>query len=147
MNNPQLTPLLNELRLLGMAATIDVRLQEAATNRLAHAEFLTLVLQDEKNIREQRRIASRSRAAGFKDTKTLENFDWSYNPKLAKAEIFDLATCRFVREGSCALFIGPPGLGKSHCAQAVGYEAIKQGFTVLDRSIFDLVRDLNAEEC
>ena len=66
MNNPQLTPLLNELRLLGMAATIDVRLQEAATNRLAHAEFLTLVLQDEKNIREQRRIASRSRAAGFK---------------------------------------------------------------------------------
>lgn len=146
MNHPQLALLLNQLRLLGLADTIGVRLQEAVSNRLSHAEFLTLALQDEQNIREQRRIAARSRAAGFKETKTLENFDWTYNPKLAKSEIYDLATCRFVREGHCALFIGPPGLGKSHCAQAIGYEAIKQGFRVLDRSIFDLVRDLNAEE-
>jgi DNA replication protein DnaC len=123
-----------------------VRLQEAAAGRLTHAEFLTLALRDELLLREQRRLASRSRAAGFREMKTLEDFDWSFNPKIPRSDIYDLATCRFVREGRCALFVGPPGLGKSHLSQAIGYEAIRQGHTVLRRSIFDLVRDLIAEE-
>lgn len=146
MNHPQLELTLKQLRLSGLATTLDVRLQEAVASRLSHAEFLTLVLQDELNLREQRRLATRSRAAGFRDTKTLEDFDWSYNPKIPKKEIYELATCRFIREAKCALFVGVPGLGKSHLSQAIGYEAIKQGFTVLRKSIFDLVRDLIAEE-
>jgi len=146
MNHPQLVPTLKQLRLSGLAATLDVRLQEAASSRLSHAEFLTLILQDELNIRQQRRIANRSRAAGFTKPKTLEDFDWSYNPKVPKKQIFELAACQFIREARCALFIGHPGLGKSHLAQAIGYEAIKQGFTVLRKSIFDLVNELMADE-
>jgi DNA replication protein DnaC len=146
MNHAQLTPTLKQLRLSGLAATLDVRLQEAASSRLSHAEFLTLILQDELNIRQQRMITNRSRAAGFEVPKTLEDFDWSFNPKVPKKQIYELATCQFIREAKCALFIGHPGLGKSHLAQAVGYEAIKQGFTVLRKSIFDLVRELMAEE-
>ncbi len=146
MNHPQLLPTLKQLRLSGLASTLDVRLQEAASSRLSHAEFLTLILQDELNIREQRRIANRSRAAGFEVPKTLEDFDWGFNPKLPKKQIYELATCQFIREAKCALLIGFPGLGKSHLSQAIGYEAIKQGFTVLRKSIFDLARELMAEE-
>jgi DNA replication protein DnaC len=146
MNDPQLALTLKQLRLSGLATTLGVRLQEAAASRLSHAEFLTLILQDEVNLRQQRRIAIRSRAAGFSDTKTLEDFDWSFNPKIPKKDIYELATCGFVREAQCALFVGSPGLGKTHLSQAIGYEAIKQGFTVLRKSIFELVRDLIAEE-
>ena len=84
MNHPQLAPTLKQLRLSGLAATLDVRLQEAASSRLSHAEFLTLLFQDELNIRQQRRIANRSRMAGFTKMKTLEDFDWGYNPKVPK---------------------------------------------------------------
>jgi DNA replication protein DnaC len=146
MNHPQLELTLKELRLSGLATTLGVRLQEAGATRLSHAEFLTLVLQDELNLRTQRRLATRSRAAGFHQTKTLEDFDWNYNPKIPKKDIYELATCQFIREARCALFVGSPGLGKSHLSQAIGYEAIKQGFSVLRKSIFDLVRDLIAEE-
>ena len=146
MTHPQLDLTLKQLRFCGLATTLGVRLQEAAASRLSHAEFLTLVLQDELNIREQCRLAARSRAAGFKEMKTLEDFDWGFNPKIPRKAIYELATCQFVREAKCALFVGSPGLGKSHLSQAIGYEAIKQGLTVLRRSIFDLVRDLIAEE-
>ena len=75
-----------------------------------------------------------------------DEFDWSFNPSLPKKQIFDLATCRFVRENRDALLIGPPGVGKSFVAQAIGYQAIKQGFLVLYRSIFDVVRDFLHED-
>jgi DNA replication protein DnaC len=146
MNHPQLELTLKQLRLSGLATTLGVRLQEASASRLTHAEFLALVLQDELNLRTQRRLATRSRAAGFHQTKTLEDFDWAYNPKIARKDIYELATCQFIREAKCALFVGSPGLGKSHLSQAIGYEAIKQGFSVLRKSIFDLVRDLMADE-
>ena len=77
MNHPQLELTVQQLRLTGLATTLGVRLQEAVASRLSHAEFLTLVLQDELNIREQRRLASRSRAAGFREQKTLDDLDWS----------------------------------------------------------------------
>jgi DNA replication protein DnaC len=146
MNNPALESTLKQLRLSGMATTLGVRLQEAVASRLTHAEFLALALQDELNIRQQRKLATRTRAAGFHDMKTLEDFDWGFNPRIPKKDIYELATCQFIREAKCALFLGGPGMGKTHLSQAIGYEAIKQGFTVLRRSIFDLVRDLIAEE-
>jgi DNA replication protein DnaC len=138
----QLLPTLKQLRLSGLAQTLEVRLQEAAAHRLSHAEFLTLIIQDELNVRAQRRITNQSRAAGFETPKTLEDFDWEFNPKLPRKQIYELATCQFIRQAECALFIGHPGLGKSHLAQAIGYEAIKQGFRVLRKSIFDLVHEL-----
>ena len=79
-------------------------------------------------------------------TKNIEDFDFSFNPVIKKKQIFELATCKFVREGRDVLLLGPPGTGKSHLAQAIGYQAIKSGHTVLYRSIFDVVRDFLHDE-
>ena len=98
MNNPQLELTLKQLRLSGMATTLGVRLQEAVASRLTHAEFLALVLQDELNIRQQRKLASRCRAADFHDRKNLEDFDWNLNPKIPKKDIYEPLTCQFILE-------------------------------------------------
>lgn len=137
---------LKQLRLSGLCQSLGVRLQEAGANRLSHGEFLELILQDELNVRHQRLMSRRTKAADFRGLKTLEDFEWSFNPSVHKKEIFDLATCNFIRQGKDVLFLGPPGVGKTHLAQALGYEAIKAGFQVLYRSIFDLVRDFMKDE-
>ena len=137
---------LKQLRLSGLVQTLSVRLQEAAANRLGHAEFLELICQDELNVRQQRQIDRRTKAADFRGLKTLEDFDWSFNPSINRKEIFELATGKFIREAKDVLFLGPPGVGKTHLAQALGYEAIKMNFQVLYRSIFDLVRDFLKDE-
>ena len=144
--NDALHTALIKLRLSGLAQALDVRLQEAAGNHLQHAEFLELVLQDELAVRNERLIARRIKAAAFREPKTLEDFDWQFNPSIKKKIIFDLATGRFIREARDVLFLGPPGTGKSHLCQALGYQSIKNGFTVLYRSIFDLVRDFLSDE-
>jgi DNA replication protein DnaC len=144
--NDRLFSALRQLRLSGLAETLDVRLQEAAGHQLSHAEFLELVLQDELLVRDQRLIGRRVKAAAFRELKPLDQFDWSFNPSLPKKQVFDLATCRFVRERRDALLIGPPGTGKSFAVQAIGYQAIKQGFVVLYRSIFDVVREFLVDE-
>ena len=137
---------LKQLRLSGLAQTLDVRLQEAASHQLNHAEFLELILQDELLVRQERQIGRRVKAAAFRELKPLDAFEWSFNPSVPKKQIFDLATCRFIRESRDVLFLGPPGVGKSFLVQALGYQAIKQGFVVLYRSIFDLVRDFLQED-
>ena len=137
---------LKQLRLSGLAQTLDVRLQEAGAGRLGHGEFLELILQDELNVRHQRRLQRRTKAADFRALKTLEDFDWHFNPSIRRQQIFELAAGNYLREGKDILFLGPPGVGKTHLAQALGYEAIKQGKEVLYRSIFDLVRDFLKDE-
>jgi DNA replication protein DnaC len=137
---------LRQLRLSGLLQTLEVRLQEVASHNLSHAEFLELILQDELVVRDERQIQRRVKAAAFRELKPLDQFEWSFNPSLPKKQVFDLATCRFVREHRDVLLIGPPGTGKSFIVQAVGYQAIKQGFPVLYRSIFDVVRDFLHDE-
>jgi DNA replication protein DnaC len=137
---------LKKLRLSGLSQSLEVRLQEAAGNRLSHLEFLELILQDELAVRADRRVARRVKAAAFREQKTLEDFDWQFNPSIRKKQVFELATCQFVHQGRDVLLLGPPGTGKSHLAQAIGYQAIKAGLTVLYRSIFDVVRDFLHDE-
>ena len=97
-------------------------------------------------VRQQRQIDRRVKAADFRELKPLDDFDFSFNPSIKRAQIFDLATCRFIREMRDVLLVGPPGTGKSFIAQAIGYQAIKQGHLVLYRSIFDVVRDFVQED-
>jgi DNA replication protein DnaC len=144
--NDTLRSALKKLRLSGLVESLDVRLHEAASHGLNHAEFLELILQDELLVRSDRLLQRRVKVAGFRELKTFDAFDWSFNPSIKKKQIFDLATCRFVRETRDVLWLGPPGIGKSHLVQALGYQAIKTGFQVLYRSIFDVVRDFLHDE-
>jgi DNA replication protein DnaC len=144
--NDNLRKMLKQLRLSGLIQSLELRLQEAAGHNLTHAEFLELVLQDELLVRGDRLIERRVKAAQFRELRTLDQFDWSFNPSIHKKQIFDLATCRFIREPRDVLFLGPPGVGKSFLVQALGYQAIKQGLVVLYRSIFDVVRDFLHDE-
>lgn len=144
--NTHLAQYARKLRLSGLLSCLELRLQEARSHQLPHEEFLELVFQDELNIRQQRLVDKRKKAAGFRDHKTLEDFDWAFNPGLKRQLFYELASCQFIRQRRDVLLIGPPGLGKSHLAQAIGYHAIKAGFLVVYCSIFDLVRELQAEQ-
>jgi DNA replication protein DnaC len=135
-----------QLRLSGLAASLDLRLQEATSHQLPHGQFLELLLQDELNVRAQRQLERRKKAASFRDLKPLEDFDWSFNPSIKRSQIFDLATGRFIRDRRDILLLGPPGVGKSFLAQALGHAALRAGFIVLYCSVFDLVREMQADE-
>jgi DNA replication protein DnaC len=137
---------LKQLRLSGLAQSLEVRLSEASGNRLDHAEFLELILQDELAVRGSRQIERRVRAASFREARNLDEFDFSFNASIKRRQIEELATCRFIREKSDVLLLGPPGVGKSFLVQAIGHQAIKAGMLVLYRSIFDLARDFLSEE-
>ena len=139
--NERLRNALKKLRLSGLSQSLEVRLHEAASHNLNHLEFLELILQDELLVRSERLLQRRIQSASFRELKTLDQFDWSFNPSIKKKQVFDLATGHFIREARDVLWLGPPGLGKSHLVQALGYQALKTGFVVLYRSIFDVVRD------
>jgi DNA replication protein DnaC len=139
--NDGLRNTLRRLRLSGLSQSLEVRLHEAQSHNLSHLEFLELILQDELLVRSQRLFNRRVQAASFREQRALDQFDWSFNPSIKKKQVFDLATGQFIREARDVLWLGPPGLGKSHLVQAIGYQVIKAGFVVLYRSIFDVVRD------
>ena len=143
---PSLEQSLRMLRLSGLAASLEVRLIEARGNHLEHEEFLELLVADELAVRSSRLVDRRVRAAMFREPKSLDEFDFSFNPSIKRKQVFDLATCKFVRDKADVLLLGPPGVGKSFLAQAIGHAAIKAGFVVLYRSIFDLARDFMHEE-
>jgi DNA replication protein DnaC len=137
---------LKKLRLSGLLESLEVRLHEAQSHQLNHLEFLELIVQDELAVRADRQRERRVKAAGFREVKPLEDFDWSFNPSVPKKLIFELATCRYLKEARDVLWMGPPGVGKSFLVQALGYQAIRAGHHVLYRSIFDLVRDFAQDE-
>lgn len=137
-----LTHTLRKLRLSGLRQTLPQRLQEARANQLDPLEFLELLLQDEQQLRRQRQHERRLKAANFRDARTLDGFDYSFNPSIDRRLIDQLATCHWIGEHRDLILAGPPGVGKSHLAQALGRCAVSIGFEVFYKSIFDLARDL-----
>jgi len=144
--NESLRNMLRRLRLSGLTETLEVRLHEASGNRLSHLEFLELILQDELLVRDERKLRRRVKSASFRDLKSLEEFDWNFNPMIRRKQMYELATGRFIKERRDVLFCSAPGTGKSHLIQAIGYQLIKLGYVVLYRSIFDVVRDFLHDE-
>ena len=114
MTNNTLKKYAQRLRLSGLLSTLELRLKEAEASRLPYHQFLELVFQDELNVREQRTIARRQKAADFREIRSLDNFDFAFNPSIDRARIYELAACHFIRQQRDALLVGPPGVGKSH---------------------------------
>jgi DNA replication protein DnaC len=129
-----------------MAIALPARNQEAVHNQLAHVEFLELLVEDELDRRRDRLLARRIKQSGIPQLKTLEEFDFSFNPQIPKALILDMATSRFVREHAGLLLIGPSGTGKTHLALVLVLNAIHAGYTALYRSAFDLAQDMAEAE-
>ena len=143
MNTIEMDRALRKLRLSGMAETLDVRILEAQTNSAPPLDFLSALVSDELQRRQDRLIQRRIKKARFRDHgKTLDNFDFGFNQKFNKRLVFELATARFVGKQEDAIFLGPPGTGKSHLAQAIGYKAILQGWPVAYREAHILVEEL-----
>jgi len=138
----QLQYQLKTIRLSAMAEALPVRVQEASANELPHLEFLALLVQDELDKRKERLLNRRLKAAHFPELKTLDQFDFSFNPALNKRQILELATASFIHQARSVLMVGPPGVGKTHLAIALGIAAIHAGYTVLYRSVFDLVEEM-----
>ena len=143
MNVVELQRALRQLRCSGIAAGLEVRLLEAQAEKLAALDFLSRLVQDELVRRQDRLLERRLKQAGFRDAaKRLDTFDFDFNKKMNRALVFELATARWVTQHADALFLGPPGTGKSHVAQAIGFAAIQQGHRVLYREAHVLVEDL-----
>ena len=139
-----LHPKLRELRLSGMLSSLEERAELAREQNLTPVEFLALLLDDEIERRRQHGQARREQEAGFESLKLLSQFDFGAIPTLDKSLTLEMATCRFICEKENWLVCGPTGVGKSHLATAIGYEAIKRGMSVLSFATHRLLSDLNA---
>src|SRR5690242_16774690 len=134
---------LRQLHLSGMAAVLQTRLHQAQAETMAPLDLIACLVSDELTLRADRLLQRRRKQAGFRDPdKTLDNFDFSFNRKMNRSLVFDLATAAFIAKHEDALFLGPPGSGKSHLAQAIGLAAIQQGYRVLYRETHTLINDI-----
>jgi DNA replication protein DnaC len=143
MNLIELDRALRQLRLGGMAAVLETRLRQAQAEAMPPIDLISCLVSDELLRRSERLLERRRKQAQFRDPqKTLDNFDFTFNPKMNRSLVFDLATGAFIARHEDALFLGPPGSGKSHLAQAIGQAAIQQGYRVLYRETHTLLDEL-----
>jgi len=143
MNLIELHQALKQLRLSGMATVLETRLQQAQAEAMAPIDLISCLVTDELTLRGDRLLERRRKQAGFRDSlKTLDNFDFSFNKKMNRSLLFELASGIFVNRREDVLFLGPPGSGKSHLAQAIGQAVIQQGYRVLYRETHLLLDEL-----
>jgi DNA replication protein DnaC len=143
MNVIELERALRQLRLGGMAAVLETRLRQAQAEPMAPIDLISCLISDELTRRSDRLLERRRKQAGFRDPNcTLDNFDFSFNPKTNRSLVFDLATGAFINKREDALFLGPGGTGKSHLAQAIAQAVIVQGYRVLYRDTHVLLDEL-----
>jgi DNA replication protein DnaC len=143
MTLTEVTRALRQLRVSGMAATLEPRIVQAQADHWAPLDLIAALVQDELQRRQDRLLERRVKRAGFRDAgKTLDTFDFDFNRKLDRRLVFELAAGHFIAQHEDALFLGPPGTGKSHLAQGIGHAAIQQGHKVLYREAHLLLEEL-----
>lgn len=143
MNLIELQRSLRQLRLGAMAAVLETRIRQAQVEAMARIDLISCLISDELSRRSDRLLERRRLQAAFRDPdKTLDNFDFTFNPKINRSRVFDLATATFITRREDALFLGPGGTGKSHWAQAIGQAAIQQGHRVFYRETHVLLEEL-----
>jgi DNA replication protein DnaC len=139
----QLTPKLKHLRLSGILDTLEARTRATVDGQWSYVEFLERLLEDEVERRAQKQLALRVRRANMRSAKTLEEFDFSFNPSISRQAVLALASCDYVRAKRNVLICGPTGVGKSHLATALAHEACRQGFDVLVVDTAKMLTHLN----
>jgi DNA replication protein DnaC len=144
MNLSQLAPNLKLLRLSGILDSLEVRNEQAIREQWSYEEFLTRLLQDEVERRAQKHLDLRIRRSGITSTKTLESFDFTFNPTINRQQVYDLATCQFIRQHRNLLLCGQTGVGKSHLAQAIAHQAARLGFDILLTTAHGMLSHLHA---
>jgi DNA replication protein DnaC len=143
MNLVELDRALRQLRLSGMAAVLDTRLRQAQAEQIAPIDLVSALVTDELTRRQDRLLERRHKLARFRDPeRSLDTFDFDFNKKMNRALVYELATARFIAQREDVLFLGPPGTGKSHLAQAIGRAAILQGYRVVYREAHTLLEEL-----
>ena len=143
MNLIELQRALRQLRLGGTAAVLETRLHQAQAEAMAPIDLISCLVSDELTRRSERLLDRRRKQAAFRDPhKTLDNFDFTFNPKMNRSLVFDLATATFVARDEDGLCLGPPGSGKSHLAQAIGKAVIDQGYRVIYREAHILLEEI-----
>lgn len=133
---------LTNFKLSGMVKTLSTRNQYAIENRLSYLEFLELLLEDELSNRQNNSFKKRFGKSKLDSSKTLSSYDFNYQPELNRQEILDITSCRFIEEKKNIIFMGNPGVGKTHLAHAIGIEALKKGYRVLFIHASDMVSKL-----
>jgi DNA replication protein DnaC len=139
----QLIPFLKRLRMSGVLETLDVRNQQAIEEKWTYVEFLARLLEDEVERRAQKQLSLRIRRATINTTKTLEGFDFAFNPSVNRQQVLDLATCSYIRQKRNVLICGPTGVGKTHLAQALTHEACRRGYSALFTNTYKMLQRIN----
>jgi DNA replication protein DnaC len=139
----QLIPFLKRLRLSGILETLEARNQQAIDGTWTYVEFLARLLEDEVERRGQKQLLLRIRRAAINTTKTLEGFDFNFNPGINRQQILDLTTCGYIRQKRNVLICGPTGVGKTHLAQALAHEACRKGYTALFVNTYRMLQHIN----
>lgn len=139
----QLIPQLKHLRLSGILETLDARTRQAIEGKWSYIEFLSRLLEDEVERRAQKQLGLRLRRATLNTTKTLETFDFAFNPTINRQQVLALAACDYIRQQRNVLICGPTGVGKTHLAQALAHEACRQGFNVLFTNTHKMLQHLH----
>jgi DNA replication protein DnaC len=140
----QLIPKLKNLRLSGILETLEVRNKQAIDEKSTYVDFLMRLMEDEVERRGQKQLSLRLKRSGLDSSKTLEAFDFSFNPTINRQKVYDLASCGYMGRAESIFIIGPAGVGKTHIAQALGHEAVRKGYDVLYVRTSRMLSHINA---
>jgi len=146
MDNPQLLRIQENLKTLKLSRTtqrLESFLQEASKNEVSYTEFLDRLLEEEIAVKTEKQMSLHTSLAKLPYVKTLEAFDFSFQPSIDPRVIRELATCTFIERAENVVFLGPPGTGKTHLSVALGLKAIQRRYRVLFATAAALIATLN----